>query len=603
METNFLEQALIYLAAGVIAVPLFKRIGLGSVLGYLAAGMAIGPWGLRLIGDPQTVLHFAEFGVVMLLFLIGLELDPQRLWTLRRPIFGMGSVQVIATAAAVAAIAWILGQPLAVALVAGMGVAMSSTAIALASLQEKNLLSTPGGQAGFSVLLFQDLAVIPLLLTVALLGEGKAALDWRAAAVAVGLIAAVITGGRFLLRPALRTIAETKLREVFVAAALLLVIGIAVLMEAVGLSMALGAFLAGVILADSEYRHELELDIEPFKGLLLGLFFIAIGMSVDLGLFARSPLLVLAVALGIVALKVAVLFPVANLFGYCGRADATLFAVALSQVGEFAFVLFSAAGPLLPPGTLALLNAAVAASMLTTPLLFILYEKVLAPRLARGAESVPGVIEQANPVIIAGFGRFGQVVSRVLNGLRISATLIDHDPNQVELVRRFGNPAYYGDASRLDVLERAGLARARLLVVALDDEEAALRTVRQVRRRYPELALIARAHSRSDGYEYLDLGVPAVRETFGSALDAAELALRSLGHGPVAARRVITQFRRHDEEMMELQAPHRGEVKQLIALNQQGRRDLEKLLTAEIHQRDAGRDEQGGEGEARAERL
>jgi glutathione-regulated potassium-efflux system protein KefB len=586
METNFLEQALIYLAAGVIAVPLFKRIGLGSVLGYLAAGMAIGPWGLALIGDPQTVLHFAEFGVVMLLFLIGLELDPQRLWTLRRPIFGMGSVQVIATAAAVAAIALALGQPLAVALVAGMGFAMSSTAIALASLQEKNLLSTPGGQAGFSVLLFQDLAVIPLLLAVGLLSEGKAALDWRAAALAVGLIAAVFAGGRLLLRPALRTIAETKLREVFVAAALLLVIGIAALMEAAGLSMALGAFLAGVILADSEYRHELELDIEPFKGLLLGLFFIAIGMSVDLGLFARSPLLVLSLALGIVLLKVAILFPVANLFGYCGRADAALFAVALSQVGEFAFVLFSAAGSLLPPGTLALLNAAVAVSMLTTPLLFILYEKGLAPRLARGAEPVPGVMEQANPVIIAGFGRFGQVVSRVLNGLRISATLIDHDPNQVELVRRFGNPAYYGDASRLDVLERAGLARARLLVVALDDSEAALRTVRQVRRRYPELAIIARAHARSDGYEYMDLGVPAVRETFGSALDAAEAALRSLGHGPIAARRVVTQFRRHDEEMMELQAPHRGEVKQLIALNQQGRRDLEKLLTAEIHQRD-----------------
>jgi glutathione-regulated potassium-efflux system protein KefB len=586
METNFLEQALIYLAAGVIAVPLFKRVGLGSVLGYLAAGMAIGPWGLALIGDPQTVLHFAEFGVVMLLFLIGLELDPQRLWTLRRPIFGMGSVQVIATAAAVAAIALALGQPLAVALVAGMGFAMSSTAIALASLQEKNLLSTPGGQAGFSVLLFQDLAVIPLLLAVGLLSEGKAALDWRAAALAVGLIAAVFAGGRLLLRPALRTIAETKLREVFVAAALLLVIGIAALMEAAGLSMALGAFLAGVILADSEYRHELELDIEPFKGLLLGLFFIAIGMSVDLGLFARSPFLVLGVALGIVALKAAILFPTANLFGYCGRADAALFAVALSQVGEFAFVLFSAAGSLLPPGTLALLNAAVAVSMLTTPLLFILYEKGLAPRLARGAEPVPGVMEQANPVIIAGFGRFGQVVSRVLNGLRISATLIDHDPNQVELVRRFGNPAYYGDASRLDVLERAGLARARLLVVALDDSEAALRTVRQVRRRYPELAIIARAHARSDGYEYMDLGVPAVRETFGSALDAAEAALRSLGHGPIAARRVVTQFRRHDEEMMELQAPHRGEVKQLIALNQQGRRDLEKLLTAEIHQRD-----------------
>ena len=599
METNFLGQALIYLAAGVIAVPLFKRIGLGSVLGYLAAGMAIGPWGLRLIGHPETVLHFAEFGVVMLLFLIGLELDPQRLRALRRPIFGMGSVQVVVTAAAVAAVAWALGQPPVVALIAGMGFAMSSTAIALASLQEKNLLSTPGGQASFSVLLFQDLAVVPLLLTVALLG-GKSSLDWGSAAIAVGLIAALITGGRLLLRPALRAIAETKLREVFVAAALLLVIGIAALMEAVGLSMALGAFLAGVILADSEYREELEVDIEPFKGLLLGLFFIAIGMSVDLGLFARSPFLILGVALGIVALKALILFPIANLFGYCGRADAGLFAVALSQVGEFAFVLFGAAGSLLPPPTLALLNAAVALSMLTTPLLFILYQKIVSRQLEPGE---PNVVDEGNPVIVAGFGRFGQVVTRVLNGLRVSATLIDHDPNQVELVRRFGNPAYYGDASRLDVLERAGLARARLLIVAVDDEEAALRTVKQVRRRYPGLAIIARAHSRTDAYEYIDLGVPAVRETFGSALDAAELALRALGHGPVAARRVVTHFRRHDEEMTEQMAPHRSEVKQLIALNLQGRSDLEKLLTAEIHQRDAGRDERRGEGEVRAERL
>ena len=604
---GFLQQALIYLAAGVIAVPLFKKIGLGPVLGYLAAGMVIGPWGLRLIGDPQTVLHFAEFGVVLLLFLIGLELDPQRLWTLRRPILGMGSVQVLATALAAAAIAWAFGQPPAVALIAGMGIAMSSTAIALASLQERNLLSAPGGQAGFSVLLFQDLAVIPLLLTVALLSEGKASLDWRAAAVAVALIAALITGGRLVLRPALRYIANARLREVFVGAALLLVIGIAVLMEAAGLSMALGAFLAGVILADSEYRQELELDIEPFKGLLLGLFFIAIGMSVDLSLFVRSPLLVLGLALGIVVLKAALLFPIANLFGYCGRADAALFALSLSQVGEFAFVLFGAAGSLLPPSTLAVLNAAVAVSMATTPLLMLLYERALAPRLARGATRVPGVSDEANPVIIAGFGRFGQVVSRVLNGLRVSATLIDHDPNQVDLVRRFGNPAYYGDASRLDVLERAGLARARLLVVALDDSEAALRTVKQVRRRYPQLAIIARAHSRSDGYEYMDLGVPAVRETFGSALDAAELALRALGYGPVGARRVITQFRRHDEEIMEQQAPHRGETKQLIALNLQGRRDLEALLAREsltkIDERDAGGDEQRGSREVPAQRL
>jgi glutathione-regulated potassium-efflux system protein KefB len=582
METNFLSQALIYLAAGVIAVPLFKRLGLGSVLGYLAAGMAIGPWGLALIGDPQTVLHFAEFGVVMLLFLIGLELDPRRLWTLRRPILGMGSVQVLATAAAVAAVALALGQPLTVAFIAGMGIAMSSTAIALAILQERNLLATPGGQAAFSVLLFQDLAVIPLLLVVGLLTEGESALDGRAAAVGVALIAALIVGGRLLLRPALRFIAGTRLREVFVAAALLLVIGIALLMQAVGLSMALGAFLAGVILADSEYREELEIDLEPFKGLLLGLFFIAIGMSVDLGLFARAPLLVLGVAFGIVALKIAILFPIANLFGYCGRTDAGLFAVALSQVGEFAFVLFAAAGPLLPPATLSLLNAAVAVSMVITPLLFLAYDRLSARRLETAAADV---VDEGNPVIIAGFGRFGQVISRVLNGLRIRATLIDHDPNQVELVRRFGNPAYYGDATRLDVLERAGLARARLLIVAIDDDAAALRMVQQVRRRYPNLAIVARAHARTDAYDYLDLGVPAVRETFGSALDAAERALRLLGHGPAAAQRVIAQFRRHDEEMMELQAPHRGEVKQLIALNQQGRRDLEKLLTAEIARR------------------
>jgi glutathione-regulated potassium-efflux system protein KefB len=598
MEINFLGQALVYLAAGVIAVPLFKKLGLGSVLGYLAAGVLIGPWGLRLIGDPQTVLHFAEFGVVLLLFLIGLELDPQRLWTLRRPIFGMGAVQVVVTAALVAAIAWALGQPPVVALVAGMGFAMSSTALALASLQERNLLSTAGGRAGFSVLLFQDLAVVPLLLTVGLLG-GRSSLDWSSAGVAVALIVGLITGGRLLLRPALRVIAGTRLREVFVAAALLLVIGVAALMEAAGLSMALGAFLAGVMLAESEYREELEVDLEPFKGLLLGLFFIAIGMSVDLGLFLRAPHLVLGLAFGIVILKAAILFPIANLFGYCGRADAGLFAIALSQVGEFAFVLFAAAGPLLPSTTLSVLNAVVAASMLTTPLLFLLYEKTAARQLARE----PDVADEGNPVIIAGFGRFGQVVSRVLNGLRVKATLIDHDPNQVELVRRFGNPAYYGDASRLDVLERAGIARARLLVMAIDDDELALRTVRQVRRRYPNLAIIARAHARTDAYEYLDLGVPAVRETFGSALDAAELALRSLGHGPLAARRVVTQFRRHDEELMEQMAAHRGEVKQLIALNQQGRLDLERLLTAEIYQRDAGRDQRRGEGEVRAERL
>jgi glutathione-regulated potassium-efflux system ancillary protein KefC len=398
---------------------------------------------------------------------------------------------------------------------------------------------------------------------------------------AIGLIAALIVGGRLLLRPALRYIANARLREVFVGASLLLVIGIALLMEAAGLSMALGAFLAGVILADSEYRHELELDIEPFKGLLLGLFFIAIGMSVDLGLFVSSPLLVLGLAVLMLLLKAAILYPTALLFGYCNRIDAALFALSLAQVGEFAFVLFTQGATLFEPRTLSILNAVVATTMALTPLLMLLYERVLAPRLSRQGVVAPPVVDEQAPVIVAGYGRFGQVVSRVLHGLRIETTLIDHDPNQVDLVRRFGSKAYYGDATRLDVLERAGIARARLLVVAIDDEQGALRMARQVRGRYPQLRIIARAHSRTDAYEYLDLGVPAVRETFGSALDAAEGALRALGYGPVGARRVVTQFRRHDEELLERMAPHRAETTRLIALNRQGGVDLEALLSRE----------------------
>jgi monovalent cation:proton antiporter-2 (CPA2) family protein len=582
-DHGFLYQALVYLAAGVIAVPLFTRLGLGSVLGFLAAGMAIGPWGTQLVSDPEAIGGFAELGVVLLLFLVGLDLKPRQLWQMRRSIFGMGTVQVAATLAAVTALGWALGLPFKVALVAGMGFAMSSTAIALATLQEKRLLATPGGQASFSVLLFQDLAVIAFVLLLGLLApeQTRGSLDWMALGRGLALIAVLVVAGHFLLRPLLRIVAGTRQRDVFVAFALLLVLGVGTLMQSVGMSMALGAFLAGVMLADSEYRHELEVDIEPFKGLLLGLFFIAVGMSVDLGLFVRSPVLVLGLALAVVALKAALLYPIARSFGYCGRADALLFALGLSQVGEFAFVLFAAADQILPRATLDVLNAAVAASMLTTPLLMLLYERVLAPRLAMGAERAPDAIEEANPVVVAGFGRFGQVVTRVLNGLRIGTTLIDHDPNQIELVRRFGTKAYYGDATRLEVLEKAGIAVTRLLVVALDDSDAALRLVRRVRARFPHLEIIARAHGRSDAFEYIEMGIPAVRETLGSALDAAEAALRALDFGPMAARRVVTRFKRHDEEMLAQQSPHRSEIKQLIALQQQGRDDLERLLASE----------------------
>ena len=586
-EQGFLHQALIYLAAGVLVVPVFKRLGLGSVLGYLVAGVAIGPWGLAFVTKPEAILDFAEFGVVLLLFLVGLELNPKRVWQMRKAIFGMGATQVVTTVAVVSAAGWALGLAPKVALVAGMGLAMSSTAIGLASLQEKNLLPTPGGQASFSVLLFQDLAVIPMLLVLALISSDKSqnSFDWTATALAVGAIVAIIAGGRLLLRPVLRYVANTRQREVFVGFSLMLVIGIAALMELVGLSTALGAFLGGVLLADSEYRHELELDIEPFKGLLLGLFFIAVGMSVDLGLFVRTPGLIFLISISIITVKIAILYPTAKTFGYCGRADATLFALALSQVGEFAFVLFGAAGSLLPKGTLDVLNAAVAVTMLSTPLLMMLYERVLAPRFARVEERAPDEIHEQNPVIIAGFGRFGQVVSRVLGGMKINATVVDHDPNQVDLVRRFGSMAYYGDATRLDLLESAGARKAKLLVVAVDNPESAMQIVKLARRHFHHLKLVVRARSRTDAFEYHEMGVPAVRETFGSALDAAEAALRALDHGPVAARRVVSRFRRHDEELLADQAPHRNEVKKLVAVSLQGRQDLDQLLASEAMKR------------------
>ncbi|MEO8144765.1 MAG: monovalent cation:proton antiporter-2 (CPA2) family protein [Betaproteobacteria bacterium] len=586
-DHGFLEQALVFLAAGVLVVPVAKRLGLGSVLGYLVAGVAIGPWGLALVTAPEAILQIAEFGVVLLLFLVGLELNPARVWQLRKSIFGMGATQVAVTTGVVTAAAWALGMAPKVALVTGMGFAMSSTAIGLATLQEKNLLPTPGGQASFSVLLFQDLAVIPMLLILGLLSTGSTqkGFDWTAMATAIGIIVLLIVAGRYLLRPVLRYIANTRQREIFVGFALFLVMGIAALMQWVGLSAALGAFLGGVLLADSEYRHQLELDIEPFKGLLLGLFFIAVGMSVDMGLFSRSPVLVLSIAFGIVAAKFLLLYPIAKTFGYCGRADATLFALALSQVGEFAFVLFGAAGSIVPRPTLDLLNAAVAVSMLSTPLLMMLYERVLAPRFLQVGERPADAIDESNPVIIAGFGRFGQVVSRVLGGMKIRSTVVDHDPNQIELVRRFGTKAYYGDATRLDLLEAAGARKAKLLVVAVDDPATAMRIVSDARKHFPHLKIIVRAYSRTDAYEYVELGVPAVRETFGAALDLTEIALQHLGYARIAARRVVTSFRRHDEQGLLQQAKHRKDTKQLITLAQQGRRDLEQLLGSEAAKR------------------
>jgi monovalent cation:proton antiporter-2 (CPA2) family protein len=580
MDTDgFLSQALIYLGAGIIAVPIFTRLGAGSVLGYLAAGIAIGPWGLRLITDARTVLDFAELGIVLLLFLVGLELNVARVWQLRRAIFGLGGTQVVLTAAAVAAAAVALGQPLAVGVVAGMGFAMSSTAIGLALLSEKNLLPTPGGQASFAVLLFQDLAVIPILLVLGLMGGAADAFEWSDLAKALGFVAALIAAGRFMVRPLLRYVAETRLREVFVGFSLFLVLGTAALAHAVGLSMALGAFLAGVMLAESEYRHELELDIDPFKGLLLGLFFMAVGMSVDLGLFARIPHVILALTAALVALKMALLFYSARLFGYCRGTDAGLFAVSLSQVGEFAFVLFTAAASVLPPETLAVMNAVVATSMLTTPALMMVFQ-----RFSAKAETSPrpaDEIRESNPVIVAGFGRFGQVIARVLRGLEIGTTVIDHDPAQIDTVRRFGWKAYYGDATRMDLMESAGAAHAKVLVIALDDPAAAMTMAKRVRSRFPRLQIIARARSRTEAYEYAALGIAQVREVFASALDVSGKLLGLLGYDAATATSIVQRFRDYDERQIAEQAPHRHDMKKLIALSEQGRRDIAQLLATE----------------------
>lgn len=594
---GLLAQGLMYLTAAVVAVPVFKRLGLGSVLGYLFAGVVIGPWGLALVRDPQAILHFAEFGVVLLLFLVGLELNPRRLWQLRVPILGMGTLQVALTIAVITAVGVLLGADWRLSLVAGMGFSMSSTAIALQTFGGKNLLPTPGGQAGFSVLLFQDIAVIPLMLVLGLLaastGEGEGGVNWQRAATAVALIAAIVVAGRFLLRPAMRYIASTGLREIFIAFSLLLVIGTALLMQSVGLSMALGTFLAGVVLGESEYRHELELDIEPFKGLLLGLFFIAVGMSVDLGLFASEPGSVLGLASAVVLLKIGLLLGLARLFKLSWQ-DSWLFALTLSQIGEFAFVLFGVA---LSEGVITrsqsgLLNAAVAVSMISTPLLMLLYERVLSPRFNLRPVREADVIDERQPVIVAGFGRVGQIVTRLLMGKGFKVTVIEIDPNQIERARRFGWKAYYGDASRLDLLESAGAANAKVIALTMDDPEQCLAAARLIKAHFPQARLLTRARSRTDGYEFLEMGVEFVKETLGAGVSLGERALVALGVPAYSARRAAQHFERHDAELMRQLVNRRTDQKGLIAASNQAQADLEQLLQSE---KDVGVKE-GGEG-------
>ena len=591
----WLVNSLIYLSAAVIAVPLAKKLGLGSIIGYLAAGIGIGPWGLGLITNVQDILHFAEFGVVLMLFLVGLELEPKRLWNLRQPIFGWGSAQVLGCAAILTGAAIVFGVRWQLALVAGLGLALSSTAIALQAIGERNLMPTPSGQAGFSILLFQDVAAIPILALLPLLGalngDDQAFAQPNRAFEAIKIIAAIggiILGGRLLLRPLLRWIANSGTPEIFTAASLLLVVGIAALMQFVGLSMALGAFLAGVLLAESEYRRELETDIEPFKGLLLGLFFIAVGMSIDFGVLLRAPGLMAAILFGFLGLKLAVIYSLARLMKLPYQ-ERPVFTVLLAQGGEFAFVVFqTAAGAnVLSNETSSLLIGAVALSMLISPLLLLAVDKLLLPRYTKhkGPQLEEISVPQEKPVIIAGFGRYGQIVGRMLSAQGMSATILERDAEMIETVRSFGYRVFYGDATRLDLLRTAGAASAHILVLAVDDVEQSLKIVTLVKENFPQLQIVARARDVTHWQKLRARGVLHVeRELFESSLRSARTVLELLGQPPHEARQNAMRFRQHNIKLFERMYPHRKDRSKLIAVATQGRRQLEEQMAQEREQ-------------------
>ena len=593
----FLLGAFIYLAAAVISVPIATRLGLGSVLGYLIAGMLIGPSALNFVGsEGQDVLHFAEFGVIVMLFLIGLELQPSKLWTLRKPILGLGGLQVVGTAAALAISATAYGNDWRTALTIGLILAMSSTAIVLQSLNERGQLKTSGGQAVFSVLLFQDIAVIPILALLPLLAidGGASALGesmlsslpaWQQALIVFAAVAFIVLAGRYLMRPLFRLIAMTGLREIFVALALALVVGITLLMETVGLSPALGTFLAGVLLAESEYRHELEMDLEPFKGLLLAVFFIAVGAGIDFKLIAAQPTAIIGAVVVFVAVKLAVLYAIARL-ARMKPPRASLFSFSLAQGGEFAFVLISFAAGL---GLLAVtqantLVAVVALSMALAPLLMMIDARLIQPRFEslkpqREADRIEPAGSQA---IILGHGRFGMTVGRVLAANGSKATVLDHDAEQIDALRRFGFKVFYGDASREDLLEAAGADDAKILVIAIDDREKILEIAETALRSFPHLEIFARAFDRPHAYALLNTGVKHVyREVFDSSLAMAEDALVALGQHPYEAAQALRLFRRHDEDVMRRTAPHSGDIDTVIDISRRAQAEIERVLSGD----------------------
>ena len=616
-----LTQALVYLAAGVVSVPVAKRLGLGSVLGYLISGVLIGPFLLNLVGAPGEVQRFAEFGVVILLFLIGLEVRPALLWKMRTAIFGLGLAQLLGTAALVAAASLAFGLDWRVGAAVGLILAMSSTAIVLQSLEEKGARQGPVGEASFGVLLFQDLAVIPLFALLPLLAPlshaAPAASSQGASLLAglpgslqalaqMGAVAVVVIGGRYLTRPVFRFIAAARLREIFTASALLLVIAVAALMELVGLSPALGAFLAGVVLAESEFRQELETDIEPFRGLLLGLFFITVGAGLDLALLAAHPLAILGLVFSLMLVKTLAMYVTGRLFRTPHRVALTT-AVGLAQGGEFAFVLLGfVVGIRVMEAELArLLTAVVAVSMAATPLVTAAYERLVLNRSEARDEPQALPFDEGDPdVIVAGFGRFGQIATRLLLANDFKVVLLESSIEQIEILRRFGWRVHYGDASRIDLLRTAGAEKAKLLLVAIDDRDKAVEMVADAHQAFPNLAIFARAFDRRHAYELIKTpGVMVERETFESALNYGRRALLKLGLSERRANRAAALFREQDDLLWRRLAPVAGEEDRYVMASRDSRETTERLLRAEMERIAQEEDREDAPQLASAQRL
>ncbi len=616
---GFFYQAFVYLTAAVVAVPIAKRLGLGSVLGYLLAGIIIGPFVLGLIGEEgQDVMHFAEFGVVMMLFLIGLELQPNLLWRMRSSILGLGGMQVLGTTVIVMGIA-LMTTDLCwhTSLAIGLTLALSSTAIVLQTLNEKGILKTEGGQNAFSVLLFQDIAVIPILAVLPLLAmegsdghhESHLWIDQFSIGVKTFIIISVIVGivmaGRYLISPVFRQIAKTRLRELFTAAALLLVIGIALLMNQIGLSPALGTFLAGVVLAQSEFRHELESDIEPFKGLLLGLFFIAVGASIDFDLILRNPKLIAILVVGIIAVKFVILFVIGRVFGM--KHDSNfMFTFSLAQGGEFAFVLFSFAlqNNVMTTDVTNPLIAAVVISMALTPVLMIFNEKLIQPRFGtkEKEEMTADIIEHKKEVIVAGFGRFGSFVGRVLQANGVYATYLDVNPDTVELLRDLGLQVYYGDASRHDLLEAAGAKEAKLLIIAVDEPEKSLQIAKTAQKHFPHLKIFARTTNWFHSFDMMALGIEDFyREYEDSAISLSAGALKELGFRQYQIQKMVKLFRKKDDQMVRHLFHDRQERKVVLRKSRSFFENIEKMMQEEKESFGADKDLGWDASAARAE--